>query len=83
LTTRDNALAETEIGLYKHECIRVDSPFRRGPLATLGDLEEITADWVHWYNTGRLMHRLGRRPPVEHEADYHAQTRDGQPADHT
>ena len=28
----DNALAETTIGLYKTECIRADSPFRRGPL---------------------------------------------------
>jgi putative transposase len=25
----DNALAETTIGLYKNECIRADSPFRR------------------------------------------------------
>jgi putative transposase len=79
----DNALAETTIGLYKHECIRADSPFRRGLLHTLGDVEMITADWVHWYNTSRLMHRLDRRPPIEHEADYHARTRDGQPADHT
>ena len=31
----DNALAETTIGLYKHECIRADSPFRRGPLDRL------------------------------------------------
>jgi hypothetical protein len=29
------------------------------------------------------MHRLGRRPPVEYEALYHAKLRDGQPADHT
>jgi putative transposase len=79
----DNALAETTIGLYKHECVRADSPFRRGPLRSLGDVEQITADWVHWYNTSRLMHRLGRRPPVECEADYHARTRDGQPANHT
>jgi putative transposase len=79
----DNALAETTIGLYKHECIRADSPFRRGPLATLSDVEQITADWVHWYNQRRLMHRLDRRPPAEHEADYYASTRDGQPADHT
>ena len=79
----DNALAETTIGLYKHECIRADSPFRRGPLRNIGDVEEITADWVHWYNTSRLMHRLDRRPPVEYEADYHARTRDGQPAAHT
>jgi len=79
----DNALAETTIGLYKHECIRADSPFRRGPLTRLADVEQITADWVHWYNNQRLMHRLDRRPPVEYEADYHASTRDGQPADHT
>jgi putative transposase len=79
----DNALAETTIGLYKHECIRADSPFRRGPLGSLGDVEEVTADWVHWYNTSRLMHRLGRRPPAEHEAAYYASLRDGQPADHT
>ena len=43
----------------------------------------ITADWVHWYNTGRLMHHLGRIPPVEAEANYYAQARDGQPAGHT
>jgi putative transposase len=79
----DNALAETTIGLYKHECIRADSPFRRGPLATLSDVEQITADWVHWYNEKRLMHRLDRTPPAEHEADYYASTRDGQPANHT
>jgi len=79
----DNALAETTIGLYKNECIRADSPFRRGPLNRLSDVEEVTADWVHWYNTSRLMHRLGRRPPAEHETEYHALLRDGQPADHT
>ena len=79
----DNALAETTIGLYKHECIRADSPFRNGPLERLSDLEMITADWVNWYNTRRLMHHLGRIPPVEAEANYYAQTRDGQPAVHT
>jgi putative transposase len=69
----DNALAETTIGLYKTECVRECSPFRTGPLVTLADLEEITAAWVHWYNTSRLMHRLGLRPPAEAEADYHQQ----------
>ncbi len=77
----DNALAETTIGLYKTECIRDGSPFRRGPIATLADLENLTAAWVHWYNISRLMHRLGRRPPAEAEADYHAHHQDGQPAD--
>ena len=68
----DNALAETTIGLYKTECIRSGSPFRNGPIRTLAGLEEVTSAWVHWYNTERLMHRLGRRPPAEAEASYWA-----------
>jgi putative transposase len=79
----DNALAETTIGLYKTECVRDDSPFRRGPLTRISDVETITAEWVHWYNTSRLIHRLDRRPPAEAEADYYAQTRDDQPVVHT
>jgi putative transposase len=67
----DNALAETTIGLYKTECVREGSPFRNGPLHSLVDLEDITSAWVHWYNTARLMHRLGRRPPAEVEAEYY------------
>jgi len=67
----DNALAETTIGLYKTECTRDGSPFRTGPIATLADLEEATSGWVHWYNNQRLMHRLGRRPPAEAEAEYY------------
>ena len=76
----DNALAETTIGLYKNECVRADSPFRRGPLRNLGDVELITADYVGWYNQQRLMHRLGRIPPAEAEADYYAQHVTDQPA---
>jgi putative transposase len=76
----DNALAETTIGLYKTECVRTDSPFRRGPIRTLADLEEITSAWVHWYNTRRLMHRLGRIPPAEAEAAYYAPTDAATPA---
>ena len=68
----DNALAETTIGLYKTECIRSGSPFRNGPIRTLAGLEEVTSAWVHWYNTERLMHRLGRRPPAEAEAGHWA-----------
>ena len=78
----DNALAETTIGLYKTECVRGDSPFRRGPLATLADVEEATSAWVHWYNTQRLMHRLGRIPPAEAEAVYYARTATATPAAH-
>jgi putative transposase len=76
----DNGLAETTIGLYKNECIRADSPFRRGPLRNLGDVELITADYVAWYNQQRLMHRLGRIPPAEAETEYHDQLDASQPA---
>ncbi len=72
MTTPDNALAETTIGLYKTEAVRDDSPFRRGPLHRLADVELLTAEWVHWYNTDRLMHRLGRIPPIEYEAIHYA-----------
>ena len=76
----DNALAETTIGLYKNECIRTDSPFRRGLLCTRGDVELITADYVAWYNQQRLMHRLGRVPPAEAEAHYYSQHVTDRPA---
>jgi transposase InsO family protein len=79
----DNALAETTIGLYKTECVRDGSPFRNGPLRTLADIEDATSAWVHWYNTNRLMHRLGRRPPAEAEAEYYAHHQVGQHTDHT
>jgi putative transposase len=77
----DNALAETTIGLYKIECIPAGSPFHNG-LDDSSDVELATAEWVHWYNTSRLMHRLSRRPPIEAEADYYAQQQDDQPVAH-
>jgi putative transposase len=46
---------------------------RRGPLRNLADVELITADYVAWYNQQRLMHRLGRIPPAEAEAEYYDQ----------
>jgi len=35
------------------------------------ELKEMTSAWVNWYDTRRLMHRLGRRPPVEVEQEYY------------
>ena len=46
--------------------------WRSGPIRSLADLEHITSAWVSWYNSTRLMHRLGRRPPTEAEAEYYA-----------
>ncbi|GBE21833.1 hypothetical protein BMS3Bbin01_01185 [bacterium BMS3Bbin01] len=83
MTAESNALCETIIGLYKTECIRAGSPFRTGPFDTVADLEQATAAWVHWYNNHRLMHRLGRIPPAEHEANHYARISNGRPAAHT
>ena len=69
--------------MYKTECVREGSPFRHGSLGTLADLEQATSAWVSWYNTDRLMHRLGRRPPAEAEADHYATTNTANPATHT
>jgi hypothetical protein len=63
LTARDNALAETTIRLYKTESIREDSPVCNGPIGTLADVEHIACAWVSWYDSARLMGRLGRRRP--------------------
>ena len=62
----DNALAESIIGLYKTEVIR-----RRGPWRGLEDVEFATLEWVHWYNTQRLLEPIGNIPPVEHELNYY------------
>ena len=78
----DNGLAETIIGLYKAECIREGSPFRSGPIRSLADHENITSAWVSWYNSTRLLHRLGRRPPTEAEAEYYARVHAGNHARH-
>ena len=64
----DNSLAETVIGLYKTEVIRM-----RGPWKGLEDVEYATLEWVDWFNTTRLFGRIGDIPPAEHEANYYRQ----------
>ena len=61
----DNALAETVNGLFKTEVIR-----RRGPWRNLEMVEHATLDWVHWFNTKRLLAPIGNMPPVEYERLY-------------
>ena len=63
----DNALAETINGLYKTEVIR-----RRGPWRTLEAVELATLEWVHWFNTRRLLEPIGNIPPAEAEQRFFA-----------
>ena len=62
----DNALAETVIGLYKTECVKIDGPFR-----TIDELELATLSWVHWFNHDRLHSALGYLTPLETEQKYY------------
>ncbi|MFI0422817.1 IS3 family transposase [Spongiactinospora sp. 9N601] len=64
----DNALMESQIGLYKTEPIKPRGPWRR-----LADVELATAEWVSWFNPTRLHSAIGHLPPDEFEAIYYAQ----------
>lgn len=63
----DNALMESTIGLYKTELIDHD---RTRSWSGLAEIERETASWVHWYNTTRLHHSIGKMPPIECEDNY-------------
>ena len=63
----DNALAETINGLFKAELIR-----RRGPWKGLEDVEHGTLEWVHWFNTKRLLGPIGYVSPLEYETMYYS-----------
>ncbi len=54
----DNALTESEIGLYKAELIN-----RRGPWKTVEQVELATLEWVSWFNHRRLHRSIGDVPP--------------------
>jgi putative transposase len=64
----DNALAETEIGLFKTEVIH-----RRGPWRGLDDIELAVLEWVDWHNHRRLHSACYDLPPAEYEQVYHGQ----------
>jgi transposase InsO family protein len=64
----DNALAESIIGLYKTELIRI-----RGPWRGLDDVEYATLEWVDWFNHRRLLEPIGNIPPAEREENYYRQ----------
>ncbi len=62
----DNALAESVVGLYKNECVKIDGPFRG-----VDDLELATLSWVHWFNENRLHSSIGYLTPIEMENQYY------------
>jgi putative transposase len=61
----DNALAESTIGLYKTELIKL-----QGPWHNRNEVEIATAAWVEWFNNRRLHEACGYRPPTEFETLY-------------
>lgn len=58
----DNALAESQIGLYKTELIHHEGPWR-----DIDHVEVATADWVHWFNTERSHASIDDFTPIELE----------------
>ncbi|MDJ0104868.1 DDE-type integrase/transposase/recombinase [Rhodococcus erythropolis] len=69
----DNALAESTIGLFKTEAVSKSSPFLRGAIKTIDDIEFATMAWVGWFNTRRLHSTLDYVAPDEFEAIYCSQ----------
>ena len=59
----DNALAESVIGLYKTEVIRLTRPVA----LSRGRFEYATLEWVDWFNHRRLLSSIGDVPPAENE----------------
>jgi putative transposase len=64
----DNALAETVIGLYKTELIKLHGPWR-----TAEQVEAATLHYVDWFNHRRLFETSGDIPPAELEAAHYRQ----------
>jgi transposase InsO family protein len=63
----DNALMESTIGLYKTELI---DHGRTRNWSGRAEVERETAGWVHWYNTTRIHHSIGKLSPIEFEQQY-------------
>jgi putative transposase len=64
----DNAMAETLNGLYKAEVI-----WKQGPWRSREAVERATLEWVHWFNTKRLLEPIGYISPSEFEMLYYSE----------
>ena len=74
-----------EYGLLNHDCLWIMDEIqlmdvgltttevtrRRGPWRGPEDVEFATLEWVHWYNTQRLLEPIGNVSPVEYEMNYY------------
>lgn len=67
----DNALAESVIGLFKTEVIRLHGPWR-----PLEEVEFAVLEWVWWFTHSRLREPLGHLPPAEYEQVYYSHQED-------
>jgi len=63
----DNALAESQIGLYKAELIRPEGPWR-----SVEHVEIETLNWVHWFNHERPHEAIDDLTPVQAEQVHYA-----------
>jgi putative transposase len=59
-------MAESVVGLYKNECVKIDAPFR-----TIDGLELATLSWVHRFNENRLHSSIDYRTSHEAEQGYY------------
>ena len=70
----DNALAESQIGLYKTELIRPEGPWRG-----VEHVEIETLNWVDWFNNERPHEALSDLAPVTAEQLHYAARNELQP----
>jgi putative transposase len=61
-------MAESVIGVYKNECVKIDGPFK-----TVDELELVTLSWVHWFNENRLHSAIDCQTPIVAEQEYYRQ----------
>lgn len=55
-------MAESVLGPYKNECVKIDDSF-----CTVDELELATLSWVHWFNENRLQSSMDYQTPIEAE----------------
>ena len=63
----DNALAESQIGIYKTELIGPEGPWR-----DLEDVEYATLEWVDWFNNERPHESVDDLTPIQVEEVHYA-----------